>query len=115
MHILQEAGWPVYGVLVLGTVALLQAVRYLRGLTGAANVVAATASVLFGGALATAWGIQLAFAGIRALPDPASQHWIALVGVKEALYNADVALLFALVAAMVASTGRRSSGVASNA
>jgi uncharacterized protein (DUF697 family) len=115
MHILQEAGWPVYGVLVLGTVALVQAVRYVRGATGAGGVIAATASVLFGGALATAWGIQMAFGGIRQLPDPASQHWIALIGVKESLYNLDIALLFALVAAMVASAAGRRADVASNA
>src|SRR2546423_15093670 len=114
MHILQEAGWPVYGVLVLGTVALIQAVRFVRGSTGAGAVVASTASLLFGGALATAWGVQLAFGGVAQLPHPETEHWIAFVGVKESLYNLDIALLLALVAAMVAGAGRRRVDVASN-
>jgi len=114
MHILQEAGWPIYGVLVLGTVAIIQAVRFLRGATGAGAVVASTASLLFGGALATAFGVQMAFGALGQSPDPQAHEWLALVGVKESFYNLDVALLFALVAAMVASAGQRRVDVASN-
>ena len=114
MHIIQEAGWPIYGVLVLGAVALIQAVRFVRGTTHAGAVVAATASLVFGGALATAFGVQMAFGAVAWAPNLQSQPSLALVGVKEALYNLDVALLFALVAVMVASAGHRRVDVASN-
>jgi hypothetical protein len=67
--------------------------------------------VLLTGALATAWGAQLAFAGIRELPDPAQQHWIAFVGIKEALYNFDLACGVSIAASLVATVARRRDAV----
>ena len=109
---LHEAGFPVWFVLALGALSLVQALRY-RGGARAAEVLAAVAATLFAGMLATAWGAQLAFGAIRELPDPSTQHWIAFVGVKEALYNFDIACLFGIVAALVATVGRRRADVAS--
>jgi hypothetical protein len=106
MHILLEAGWPVYPVLAFGILALVQAVRYARGTAAGVAVAGSLAALVFAGVLGTALGVQLAFGGIPTLPDPAAQHWIAFVGVKEAIYNLDVALAFALFASLIASFGR---------
>ncbi|MCA1664836.1 MAG: hypothetical protein LC659_11290, partial [Myxococcales bacterium] len=54
-----------------------------------------------------AYGAQLAFAGIRELPDPSQQHWIAWIGIKEALYNFDLACGFGIAASLSATVARR--------
>jgi hypothetical protein len=115
MNFLHEAGFPVWFVLGSGTFALVQAVRWRAGTVDAAAVVGAIAATLLFGVLGTAYGAQLAFAGMRELPDPSSQHWIAFVGVKEALCNLDVASAFGITAALVATVGRRRDAVASAA
>jgi len=75
----------------------------------------AVVATLLVGVLATSYGAQLAFAGIHGVPDPAQQHWIAWIGIKESLYNLDIALVFALVAVLLATFGRRRADVASAA
>ncbi|HEX8953099.1 MAG TPA: hypothetical protein VF945_14690 [Polyangia bacterium] len=113
MDLIREAGFPVWLVLALGSYALVQAVRWRLRAAEAGELVGAVAATLLAGVLATAWGAQLAFNGLRQLPDPAQQGWIAWVGIKEALYNLDLACGFGLVAALVATVGRRRDGVAS--
>ena len=113
MDILKEAGFPVWFVLGLGSWSLVQAVRYRIGAAGADKLIGAAAATLLCGLLATAWGAQLAFSGIRELPDPAQQSWIAWIGIKEALYNLDLAAGFGIAAALVATVGRRRDAVTS--
>ena len=113
MHIIQEAGFPIWFVIASGTLALVQAVRWRAGTADASAALGAAAATLLFGVLGTAWGAQLAFSGMRELPDPAQQGWIAWVGVKEALCNLDVACGFAIAAALVAAVGKRRSTVAS--
>jgi len=107
MDVIREAGFPVWFVIALGSYALVQAVRYRAGNASAGEIIGAIAAVMLTGALATAWGAQLAFAGIRELPDPAQQHWIAFVGIKEALYNFDLACGFSIAASLFATVARR--------
>src|SRR5262245_35591161 len=106
MHIIVEAGWPVYVVAALGILALVQAVRYARGTARGVEVAGSLAALVFAGVLGTALGVQRAFGGIPTLPDPSTQHWIAFVGVKESIYNLDVAFGFALLASLIAAFGR---------
>src|SRR3954469_21131673 len=113
MNLLREAGPPVWLVLILGTYTLVQAVRYRAGAAAGSDLAGAVVATLLAGVLGTAYGAQLAFGGLRELPDPASPHWIALVGVKEALCNLDVACAFGITAALVATVGRRRDAVAS--
>jgi hypothetical protein len=113
MDLIREAGFPVWFVIALGSWSLVQAVRWRAGSVEAAAVVGAVVATLLTGVLATAWGAQLAFSGIRELPDPAQQGWIAWIGIKEALYNLDLACAFGIVAALVATVARRRDGVAS--
>jgi hypothetical protein len=114
MDIIREAGWPVWFVLALGTYAVVQAVRRRLGAASAGELVGAVVATLLCGVLATAWGAQLAFAGIRELPNPSAESWIAWVGVKEALYNLDLACAFGITASLVATVGRRRDAVASS-
>ena len=107
MHILREAGPPVWGVILLGALSLYHAIRWARADGRLATLVGSAAATLCAGALGTLWGLQMAFGGLKELPDPATQHWIAFVGIKEAAYNLDIALGFVLLAALVASYGRR--------
>jgi hypothetical protein len=113
MDIIREASYPIWFVLVAGTYTMVQAIRYRAGAASAGELVGGVAATLLLGALGTAYGAQLAFAAIRELPDPASQHWIAFVGVKEALCNLDVACAFGVTASLVATVGRRRDAVAS--
>jgi hypothetical protein len=113
MEIIREAGPPIWFVLICGTYTLVAAIRYRAGAASGGELCGAVAATLLLGALGTAYGAQLAFAAIRELPDPASQHWIALVGVKEALCNFDVACVFGITASLVATVGRRRDAVAS--
>ncbi|HEX6839367.1 MAG TPA: hypothetical protein VF334_22475 [Polyangia bacterium] len=113
MNLIHEAGFPVWFVLASGTFALVQAVRWRAGSADGAAVLGAVAATLLCGVLGTAWGAQLAFSGMRELPDPAQQGWIAWIGVKEALCNLDVACAFGIAASLVATVGRRRSAVAS--
>jgi hypothetical protein len=114
MDILREAGWPVWFVLALGSYSLVQAVRWRLGAAQTSELVGGVVAMLLCGILATAWGAQLSFGGIRELPDPAGQGWIAWVGVKESLYNLDLACGFGIAAALVATVGRRRDAVASS-
>jgi|KBSMisStaDraftv2_1062788.scaffolds.fasta_scaffold848162_2 hypothetical protein len=113
MTFIREAGPPVWFVLALGAFALFQAVRYRLEAARASDVIGAVSALLLAGAVGTAWGAQLAFAGMRELPDPAQQGWIAWIGIKEALYNFDVAGVGGILACLVATVGRRRSAVAS--
>jgi hypothetical protein len=113
MNIIREAGFPIWFVLLAGTYTLVQAIRYRAGAAGASELVGAVAATLLLGALGTAYGAQLAFAGLRELPDPAAQGWIAWVGIKEALFNFDAACIFGITASLVATVGRSRSAVAS--
>ena len=113
MTFLREAGPPVWFVLALGAFALVQAVRYRLGSARGSDVVGAVTALMLAGTVATAWGAQLAFSGLRELPDPAQQGWIAWVGIKEALYNFDVAGAAGILAALAATVGRRRDAVAS--
>jgi hypothetical protein len=115
MDIIREAGFPVWLVLLSGTYTLVQAIRYRSGAAGGSELAGAVAATLLLGALSTAYGAQLAFSGIRELPDPASQHWIAWVGIKEALFNFDIACVFGITASLVGTVGRRRDAVASAA
>jgi hypothetical protein len=107
MDIIREAGPPIWFVLVFGAYAIVQAVRYRRGSEGPGEVIGAVVATFLAGVLGTAWGAQMAFGGLRELPDPAQQHWIAFVGIKEALYNLDVACAACIAAALVATVARR--------
>lgn len=113
MTFIREAGPPIWFVLALGAFALFQAVRYRLDNARASDVVGAVVALLLAGAVGTAWGAQLAFAGMRELPDPAQQGWIAWIGIKESLYNFDAAGVAGILAALVATVGRRPSAVAS--
>ena len=113
MSILREAGFPVWFVIASGTLTLVQAVRWRAGHAHGTAVLGAVAATLLFGVLGTAWGAQLAFAGMRELPDPAQQGWIAWIGIKEALCNLDVACAFGIAAALVAAGKRRRDAVAS--
>ena len=115
MTLIREAGPPIWGVIALGIFALVQAVRYRRAAARGSDVTGAVVALLLAGVIATAWGAQLAFSGMRELPDPANQGWIAWIGIKEALCNLDVACALGLLAALVATVGRRRSAVASAA
>jgi len=113
MTFIREAGPPVWFVLALGAFALFQAVRYRLEAARASDVIGAVSALLLAGAVGTAWGAQLAFAGMRELPDPAQQGWIAWIGIKESLCNLDVACFFGITASLVATVGRRRVAVAS--
>jgi hypothetical protein len=113
LQLIREAGPPIWFVLVCGTYTLVQAIRYRARAASGGELAGAVVATLLFGALGTAYGMQLAFAGMRQLPDPASQHWIAFVGVKEALCNFDVACAFGITASLVATVGRRRDAVAS--
>ena len=113
MDILREAGFPVWAVLALGTWSLLRAWRYRMGYIEAAELIGPIVATLLVGALATAWGVQLAFGAVRDVPNPAEAPLLALVGVKEALYNLDFALGLSTLAVLAATSGRRHGGVAS--
>ena len=113
MDILKEAGWPVWFVLILGSWSMVQAVRWRLGMASAGELVGAVAATIFCGILATAWGAQLSFGGLRQLPDPVQEGWIAWIGVKESLYNLDLAAGFGIAASLVATVGRRRDAVAS--
>jgi hypothetical protein len=113
MNILRDAGPPIWFVLALGAFALAQAVRYRRGSARGSDVAGAVVALLLAGTLGTALGAQLAFGGLRELPDPAQQGWVAWLGIKEALCNLDVACGLGIAAALVATVGRRRSAVAS--
>ena len=110
MDILREAGFPVWAVLALGAWSLLRAWRYRVGYIEAAELVGPIVATLLVGGLATAWGVQLSFAAVRDVPNPTT---LALLGVKESLYNLDFALGLAAAATLVATSGRRHGGVAS--
>jgi hypothetical protein len=112
MNLIHEAGPPIWFVIASGTLALVQAVRWRAGAADAAAVLGAVTATLLFGVLGTAWGAQLAFSGMRELPDPAQQGWIAWIGIKEALCNLDVACFFGIAASLVATVGRRRSAVA---
>ena len=113
MNLIHEAGFPVWFVIASGTLALVQTVRWRAGHADGASVLGAVAATLLFGVLGTIWGAQLAFSGLRELPDPAQQGWIAWVGVKEASCNLLVACVFGIAASLVATVGRRRDGVAS--
>jgi len=107
MNLIREAGPPIWFVLAAGTFALLQAVRWRARAVDGATLLGAIAATLLFGVLGTAWGAQLAFGGLRELPDPAQQGWVAWLGIKEALCNLDVACAFGIAASLVATVGRR--------
>ena len=107
MDFIREAGFPVWFVLASGVFAIVQAVRWRAGTASGSSLVGAVAATLLLGVLGTAWGAQLAFAGMRELPNPAQQGWIAWIGIKEALCNLDVACAFGIAAALIAATTRR--------
>jgi hypothetical protein len=109
MHFIREAGWPDWFVFAIGTFALWSALRYSLGdhREALGDAVGGAVATLLAGLGGTVLGVQLSFAGLRALPDPSGQHWIAFVGVKESLYNLDVALAFALAVTLVVVVGRR--------
>jgi hypothetical protein len=113
MNLIAEAGWPVWIVIACGTLTLVQALRYRAGAAAGGEFAGAVAATLLFGILGTAYGCQLAFGAIRELPNPAAEHWIAFVGVKEALCNLDVACFFGISAALVGTVGRRRDAVAS--
>jgi hypothetical protein len=112
MNLIQEAGPPIWFVIASGTLLIVQAVRWRAGAAAGSAVVGALVATLLFGVLGTAWGAQLAFSGIRQLPDPAQQSWIAWIGVKESLCNLDVACAFGIAASLVATVGRRRDAVA---
>jgi len=113
MNFIHEAGPPIWFVLAAGAFALFQAVRWRAGATDGAAVLGAVGATLLFGILGTAWGAQIAFSGMRQLPDPAQQGWIAWIGIKESLCNLDVACFFGITASLVATVGRRRVAVAS--
>src|SRR5262245_60866026 len=112
--ILREAGWPVWLVLASGSYGLIQAVRWRLGSGSASEVIGAVFVTLMTGVWATVWAAQMAFGSLPDLTDPAKEGWLAWVGIKEGLYNLDIACALAIAAALVATVGRRRDAVASS-
>ena len=111
MDILREAGFPVYFVLALGAWSLVQAWRFRLGKIDGVALAGPLIATMIVGALATAWGVQLSFGGVPRLPDPSQQHWVAYLGIKEALYNFDLACALSAAAVLLGTTARRTSPV----
>lgn len=102
---IQEAGWPIYLVIIVGAASLTCALQYARAPRRdlfALVVGLAVATVLFG-ALGTVLGVQMSASGIGRVA--ADQRWIFLLGLKESLWNLAAALAIATVDALVVTVG----------
>jgi hypothetical protein len=106
MEIIHEAGFPIWFVLGAAALSLVQALRYRTARIRAPELCGAIVVTLLIGALATAVGAQLSFAGIRTYPDPSHDQWVAWIGLKESLCNFDVACALSIVAVLLATVGR---------
>jgi hypothetical protein len=106
-NFIREAGWPIFPVLILGALSLVQSVRFALGgrreLVG--DVVGLLVATVAMGALGTFLGLQTACEGLRDVP--IDEKWLWLIGLKEALYNLDVALVFVVVAALLVTASAR--------
>jgi hypothetical protein len=107
---LHEAGFPVWFVLALGTLSLIQALRYRSGAPGS-DVVGAVAATLFCGMAATIWGVRLSIDAVPSPPDATTQ-WLVVLGLKESIANLFIACFFGLGASLVATVGKRRSDIA---
>jgi hypothetical protein len=109
MEMLREAGWPVYFVIPLGLASLGAAAKFAivprRG--DGALVIGLGLATIIAGMLATVFGMQLALGAMGNWPEPAHDGWRSFIGVKEALCDFDVALIFALATALVGMFGFR--------
>jgi hypothetical protein len=97
----QEAGFPIWFVLVFGIASLLCSARYLRdGGTAALYAMAGLAlATLLAGALGTAVGLQASVRYIHSI----DEKWLFLIGLREALNNLVMALCVVLVDVLVAT------------
>jgi hypothetical protein len=102
-----EAGWPIYPILALGSLSLIQSARY--ALTAQRDILPLIVGLLTAtvamGAFGTIVGFMYAVEGTRDLPP--EQKWLCVVGLKEALNNLAVACAFVVVDALVAMVGGR--------
>ncbi len=111
MDIIREAGWPIWVVLALGTLSLVQAVRHRQGAPGS-DVTGAIAATILVGLSATLWGIRLSINAVPEAPDDA-MLWLVVRGAKESFGNLIVAGVLGAAAALVATVGRRRADIAS--
>jgi hypothetical protein len=105
MDIIREAGWPIYPVLLLGTLAVLTSLGHPREprrekVPLCIGLIAATVLM---GLWGTALGIEPTVRGMRDLPP--EQKWMFFEGLRETLNNLDVSLLFAIVATLLSAFG----------
>jgi hypothetical protein len=105
LNFVREAGWPIYPVLLLGALSLVQSLRVALGGRRelVADVVGLLVATLAMGALGTFLGLQRA---CEVVPD-IDDKWLWLIGLKEALYNLDVALVFVVVGALLVTASAR--------
>jgi hypothetical protein len=105
MHMIQEAGYAVWGVLALGAMATALGVRFaIRPRKEDLPVVAAlvVATLLFG-TLGTIIGVQVSAAHIGEVEE--GRRFIFLLGVREALHNLVLAVAFGLGTTLCVALG----------
>lgn len=105
LELFREGGWGMFPTLVFGLVMLLVAARYAQRperrfvplLLGLGTV------TLSSGALGFVTGLMATFRYIGGVP--ASQRYVALIGIGESLTNVAFALVFVVLSALAASVG----------
>lgn len=107
MHVIREAGWPIFPILAFGIASLVAGWRYAR--SGRRDlvplVVGLGAATLILGFIGTALGLQISASHIGELPP--DQRWIFLIGMKESLHNLTVAATFTLGDIVLVMAGAR--------
>jgi hypothetical protein len=107
MHVIHEAGWPIYPILAFGFASLVAGWRYARA--GQRDhlplVLGLGAATLLLGILGTCLGVQTSAAHIGEVPP--ENRWFFLIGLKESLHNLTVATAFALGDIVFVMTGAR--------
>jgi hypothetical protein len=101
-----EGGWPIYPITVLGAIAVFSSVRYLRARdreTLAHTIGAGIATVLMG-VLGSVLGLQCA---ARAISESPEHRHLIFAGFAEATNCADLALVLAIAATLIATAGHR--------
>ena len=105
LHFIREGGWPIFIVLLSGAASLGTALRYSRdgqkNLLGVA--IALAAATLVAGLFGSVAGIMKSAEYIGDLPP--DQKWIVVLGVKESLNNAALALTFCFADALLITRG----------
>src|SRR5579871_6358709 len=102
-----EGGWPMYPITVLGAIAVVSSVRHARapGRDGLAHLIGFGVATVLMGVFGTGLGLQVAARAVFQAP-PDMRHLI-FAGFAEAMNCADLALLLALVATLIATAGHR--------